>query len=943
MFKFLTNYKSFSNKKKRLINFLVALFVTLLFMAIAAQPFALFMTDKFLFMELGKNDVWNTLFLNKLLPVLVVFAIFLAFILLNLILSGKYQPADREKTYSLNENKQVTIPTFTKTSKRLLIGGLSLLGTSIAMPDVLSKWNEWILFFNSSKVGEKDVIFNKDISYYLFKWPLLMSIANWVLVLVIVTAIVVVVYSFLLGSIDISTKPIVFTKGVQVHLTLLLAAAALAKAVVAYFDRYSVLFASQKAFDGAGYTQVKAVLPAKNLMVVLWLILAIVLIYFAFKKFIVFPAVTVAAVIVVSVLLQTTYPFLIQKFSVGPNEIAKEKEYVERNIKATKKAFNLENVEVKERKYETELSPEDSQSALDSLENTILWDERSLSWYLSQRKEGAFYNFSTPTNVIRENPDTKKVEHDLVAARELVPAEELPDTSWTSRHLVCTGGQGVQVASATDVADQNQPVYKDLVKGEDSRILFGASFKDYVIVNTDQKEQGVKDDKPIDVGDNVSGFFKKAMYSLKYSDYNLFVSSQVNSKSNIIQYRNPIERVQKIAPFLFFDSKPYLSVVDEKLVWVIDAYTGSEHFPYSQAISADVNYIRHSVKATVDAYSGQVDMYVWDNKDVILKAYKKAFPKLFTSKVPSELKKYQRYPYDLFQLQSSLLAKYHIEDGEQFLKGSDFFRVSPRIDIEELQDQNITSTTIANTSAPASSLEAPVYIKQEYDGGETMGEKDFVAVRTYVPLNTSFRMASFITGSSDEKLTLNVITNPRNDSVLSLEQLEGQIQSTESISQQFTLLSQRGSEIIPGDMQIVPGGKSLLFARPYFVKGNSDDAIPQLTFVVISQKGASVCGSNYAEAVKNLIDNKASCNVFKFVAAGIKKDLEKVKDQVNEKEAKGEPSNGKITSGEIDGLIAELSQASKDYQEALDAKDLGKLQAAADKMSAIAKKLEESK
>jgi uncharacterized membrane protein (UPF0182 family) len=631
------------------------------------------------------------------------------------------------------------------------------------------------------------------------------------------------------------------------------------------------VFSRRGFVDGASYTDVKAQLPALNLLMIISIAAAALFIANIFRKGWVFPVIAVGLWAFISLVVGTVYPAVIQRFVVQPNEFSREEPYIERNIAMTRAAFGLDDANVDTQGFDYATNLEEADVAVNdaTLRNIRLWDPAQLQEvYRAQQERFPFYRFND-VDADRYKIGAEQISADetptMIALREL-DAEGIPDRTWTNRHLSFTHGYGA-VASAANLVDDGEPSYlaseipvqTDLPAApEQSGVYFGEHMSSYVVVGTNVAEQEptasdetTETEYSGDAGVEVSSFLRKSALALRFGDWNLFVSGQLTDESRVLYKRDIKERVSTAAPFLRFDSDPYPVVVDNRILWVIDAYTISDRYPYSQSINpsnlpdgsgldTDFNYVRNSVKATVDAYDGTITFYVVDEvEDPIIEAYQKAFPELFTDEeMPPGLREHWRYPEDMFRAQTEQFSTYHMTDANDFFRKQFLWDIAPRPERAATAATTATtgrgndggrSTTLAASGSPIE----PLYLTMQLPGEET---QEFVLLRPYVPRGRPNQLSAFMVARTDGtnygKLTSYEI--PTTQVAPSPAQAATLIESDPVISETFTPLDLRGSEIIRGNVQLIPLGESIVYARPIYVEGQGEGQFPRLRFVALA-------------------------------------------------------------------------------------------------------------
>jgi uncharacterized membrane protein (UPF0182 family) len=683
------------------------------------------------------------------------------------------------------------------------------------------------------------------------------------------------------------------TPQVKVHLSVLLAIMALTKTYQYYLAQFALTKSRAGFVDGATYTDLHAHLPALRLLMVISVAAAGLFIVNIWRRGWVFPIIAVGLWGFISIVVGTIYPAVIQKFVVQPNELAKEQTYIDRNIKATRDAFNLNdktNITSNNFDYSAQLAPSAVAAAKQpTLDNVRLYDPLPAQDAFKLTQEiTPFYAF-TDVDVDRYKIGDESKQPILASVREL-DLTQLPDNSWTSQHLVYTHGFGAVAAAANAVAgDQPSYVLKDIPPtGEldlDPRytgVYFGERLGGYSVVNTKVAEQeavgaGSTSTKSTSyqgaAGVKVSSFLRRAALALRFGDWNLLVSGQVTDGSRVIYVRDIQQRVQQIAPFLKYDADPYPVIAGRRIVWVMDAYTTTDDYPYSQSIhpaeprgsglDSDFNYVRNSVKVTVDAYDGTVKFYVFDPNDPIVETYRKAFPSMFEDKsaMPAELQAHMRYPEDIFSAQTEQYALYHITDPVQYFNKQAIWDVAPSPDTSSAAavaaavqsgSNGGRNTTLAATGSPIDPIYLTMALPQEQ--GKPPSDQRFLLQRSFTPRSKGGILSAFMFAESDPgeygKLVLYQVPNPNAPSP---GQAASLIQSDQYISSQFTLLNTQGSRVIQGNVQLIPVGNAIVYVRPVWILGSGTATFPRYLAVAATLGNRAVLGNDMQDAIRALV------------------------------------------------------------------------------------------
>jgi len=871
---------------------MIAAVVILLVLLFSLRGLAGFYTDYLWFDSLSQGDTWGKLLAAKVVPALVFTVAFFGIMLGNLLVADRLAPRFRSSANASPEDELVARyqEATARYHGRIRIG-VSLFFALIAGIGVSSQWREWILFTHRVDFGRSDPQFHRDIGFYVFQLPFIQFILDWLFAGLVIVLLVTAAAHYLNGGIRFQTPGQRVTPQVKAHLSVILAVMALVKTAQYYFGRFELDFSNRGVVDGAGYTDVKAQLPALNLLIFISVVAAGLFLWNIRRRGWVLPVIAVGLWGFVSLVVGTIYPAGVQNFRVKPNEFANERPYIDRNIRATRDAFNLSKVQPHRFRFTTDLAPATVDANRSTIENARLWDPPVIrSTYQTLQGLQTYYRISD-VDIDRYTVDGR-ITQTLIAARDL-SSNELPSQSWVNEHLVYTHGYGA-VASPTNRAESNgEPVFflSDVptksngikLGNKGSQVYFGEGLENYVIVDAKQSEfdyarQGRSDattryDGKDGVG--LSNIFRRAAFALRFGDLNPLISGQVTGDSKVLMIRDIKSRVEKLAPFLDFDTDPYPVATDGHILWVLDGYTTSDKYPYAQSatgsggLSGDFNYVRNSVKATVDAYQGTVTFYVVDRHDPVIRAYRDAFPDLFTSfsKMPKALREHLRYPEDLMKVQSEVYSKYHVKEPRRFYQGNERWLLTP--DPNEVVPIATSGSrgTQANAGRSAeitatTKRQDPYYLYIRLPS-DSSPNPSFMILQPFVPVskdNQQTRLVSFLTAKADPQNygQLEASVMPQGQQVLGPVQVAANINKDPIISARFTLLDQRGSRVIKGNVQLIPVGSSIVYVQPIFTIATSGgNAFPQFQFVAVFTQGKDPVLANTVEDALNVLFGRA--------------------------------------------------------------------------------------
>jgi uncharacterized membrane protein (UPF0182 family) len=823
---------------------LLFVFIGVLLVFIAGSSIFNLYIDWMFFGETGFESVFKTMLSTKISAGLACAIFFLAFYITNIYFANKAEFPLRSMHLFGDTIYPVKTLTIDKPVKLISIAGGFFIALLVAVFGA-SKWEELLLFLNSLDVGMTDPIFNRDVSYYLFILPLVDSLKSFAVLTVVLTASVTIVSYFLRGGISISEKSISIHPRVRKHAGLFVVFLSGLLALHFYISMYKLMFNQQSVIFGAGYTDIHAKLMTLRLLIILSAVTGIVSITSVIKgsyKWVLYPAALAVIVYIGGIVAYA--PFL-QKFKVAPNELELEKPYIESNIEFTRFGYNLNSIELKPFDVSYELDAGDISNNDATIKNIRLWDSDPLLRTYSQLQQiRTYYKFMDVDNdryVI--NGQYMQV---MLSPRELSYAD-LPSKSWINERLVFTHGNGVALGPVSRITKEGLPelIIKDIPPASDSdikvtrpEIYYGEIPNDYVIVNTTQQEfdyptanENVYTKYSGDGGVPLASIVRKALFAIKYNTAKIILSSDITPESRILFNRNIKERIAKIAPFLLYDSDPYMVITDNgRLVWMVDCYTVSRYLPYSSPINSSINYIRNSVKAVIDAYNGDVAFYISDPDDTVVKVYARSFPELFKplDEMPDDLKSHIRYPQGMLDVQARMFASYHMTDPMVFYNKEDLW------EIPSYSDKPMTPY---NTI-----MKLPGESKEEY-----------ILLLPYTPSKRD-NLAAWLAARCDipnyGKLISYVF--PRDRQFFGPRQINARIDQDAYISQQITLWGQVGSQVIRGSLLIIPIENSLLYVQPLYLSASDRVGLPELRRVIVAFENKVVMEENLELALQRL-------------------------------------------------------------------------------------------
>jgi uncharacterized protein len=725
-----------------------------------------------------------------------------------------------------------------------------------------SQWRTYMLWRNHVPFGDRDAQFGRDIGFYVFSLPLQRAVFGWLLFTLLATTLLVVAEHWLLGGIQPAARGNRVAPHVHAHLAILLGCIVLLKAWSYRLDQLSLVFSPRGVVTGASYTDVHAQLPALRLLMLVAPVCAVLFFLNLRSRDFTLPVAGTLLLVLSSVLVGGVVPAFVQRFQVTPQELQREEPYIQRNIDATRKAFALEGVQTSDFPAAENLTSAAVRANAATVDNIRLWEADVLKTAIQNLQAiGQYYEFSdVDVDRYRISGTARQV---MISAREVDPRNlDASAQTWVNLHLAYTHGYGVVAAQVNQAETSGRPDF--IVSGfsqqaaaipvRQPRIYFGEPPPDtpaYVVVGSRQPEvdsPSVSGQSQVLVrydgrgGVQLSNPLRRLAAALRFTDLNLLISSNLNSRSRILFNRDIRDRTEKAAPFLQWDADPYVAVVDGRIVYIRDGYTTTDNYPYSQRIRLDVaarrtdpkvrgvggeaNYIRNSVKAVVDAYDGTTTLYAFDETDPLLRAWRKAFPGLFAARsaMSADLQAHLRYPEDLFSIQTDRYASYHIGAARDFYSKQDFWA------LPEDRSGQLTRGEGSLVVAGNKPRMRPYYLLTKLPGEQ---DEQFVLVMPFTP-NNKQNMVAYMAARSDPasygRITL--FSLPRARTVFGPTQVHAQILADPEVAKELTLFNQQGSTVILGNLLTVPIKDALLYVQPIFVQA-SQGAIPELRRVPV--------------------------------------------------------------------------------------------------------------
>jgi uncharacterized membrane protein (UPF0182 family) len=870
---------------------LVLTIIVIAVLLIAFSVFTSIWTEKLWFSSVDYGSVYSTLLWTKV-GLFCAFGLLMALIVGgNLAIAFRLRPVFRPRSQEqagLDRYREVVTP-----MRRVLLVATSLVIGLFAGGSASGQWRNFLMWSNREPFGTKDPYFHKDIGFYVFSLPWWHFVVDFVMTAIVLALIAAMLVHYLYGGIRLQTPGDKFSRGAQAQVCVLLGVLVLVKAVDYWLDRYDLTTQSGSLITGMTYSREHAVLPSKLILMAIAVICAVLFFATIVRQTWLLPGVGIALFALSALLLGAIWPAVVQRFQVKPNEPDKESTYIAKSIAATRAAYDLDDAEVTQYDAKTTLSPQQRNADAASLPGIRLLDPTLISETFQQLQQvRGYYSVPAVLDVDRYKVDGR--ERDMVVAAREMHLDGLPDAQkkWANEHTVYTHGYGMIAAfgNQRDAADRavsndGEPVWAEedippqgqltdqTSEGYRPQIYFGENSPGYSIVGKAPGGKDVELDTPEGSGTGqskttyagkdgvkIGSMFHKLLYAAKFGDANILLSSRVNQNSKILYDRSPRERVQKVAPWLTVDSDALPAVVDGRIVWILDGYTVTDRYAASEKRSMkemtsdalnprssyatlptdQINYIRNSVKATVDAYDGTVTLYEWDTSDPILKAMEKAFPNVVKprSDIPADLLSHMRYPEDMFKVQRNILADYHVQDPSLFFSGGDRW-----------------DTPTDPTDKQSTKLQPPYRLSVATKSG---GKPVFSLTSVYTPAKKQ-NLAAFISVGADptDPTTygkFDILRLPDNTQVPGPSQIANQITSDDTVADRLQPFKRVGADVKYGNLLTLPLGGGLLYVQPiYTLREGGDGNYPVLRFVVVSFGKEVGIGSTLSAALDDVL------------------------------------------------------------------------------------------
>ena len=848
------------NRSRRIISISLAVIAALV---VAFFVFANLYADWMWFSQLGFTEVLTTQWIARTVMFAVGFLAMAVPVWGAIQLAYRLRPVYARLSSQLDRYQEVVEPL-----RRLAMWGIPVFFGFFAGFAASAQWETTWLWFNGVTTSTTDPQFGMDTGFYLFALPFYTTALGFASAVVLVCLLLTAVVSYLYGSVRVGQRELRISKAARIQLAVLAGLYLLLQGGSLWLDRYTTLISQEDRITGPGYVGVNAVIPGQTILAIAAVIVAVAFFVTAIIGRWRYPLIATALLVVSAIVVGAAIPWAVTTFQVRPNQLALESQYYQRNIDSTKAAYGIDGVEKENFEATTTAQAGQLRNDAASTAQLRIMDPAIIGPTVRQLEQyRAYYQFANPLDVDRYQIKGQ-TQDAVVALRELNIGQLGDAATWQNSTLVYTHGYGMVAAAGNERTDDGDPVFlEQAIPGTgfltdlnyEPRVYFGEQSPPYSIVGGPEGGEDIELDYPIgadggtetrttfrgDGGPSVGNVFTRLIYALKFQSEQILFSDYVNQDSQILYDRNPKDRVQKVAPYLTLDSDPYPTVVDGRIKWVIDGYTTSANYPYSSSVSLsraitdsntpsptysldNINYIRNSVKATVDAYDGKVSLYAWDDQDPVLQAWQKVYPTSLQpwSEMSADLMSHVRYPTDLMKVQRSMLGVYHVDDARSFFQ----------------QDNRWTTP---NDPQDPNTLQPPYYLTMKMPSQDAPTYSMFTS---FIPASQGGQARNVLTGylavdsnAGDQQGTkredygrLRMLVIDAATTVPGPGQVQNTFDSDTAVSSQINILQQGQSQVLNGNLLTLPVGGGLLYVQPVFVQSSGGTQLPQLRRVLVA-------------------------------------------------------------------------------------------------------------
>lgn len=911
--------------------------------------------------QLGYDSVLLTQWIARVVMFVIGFLGMAVPVWLSIQLAYRLRPVYARLSSQLDRYQEVVEPL-----RRLAMWGIPVFFGFFAGFAASAQWETTWLWFNGVATETTDPQFGLDTGFYLFAMPFYSALVGFVSAVLLVCLLVTALVSYLYGSVRIGQRELRISKAARIQLAVIAGLYLLVQAASLWLDRYKTLVEPGDRITGPGYTGVNAIIPGQTILAFAAVVVAVLFFVTAVIGRWRFPLIGTALLVVSAIVLGIGYPWVVNTFQVQPNRFALEEPYYQRNVDMTHEAYGVDGLAKQDFQAVTDAEAGQLRADAATTAQVRIMDPAIISPNVRQLEQfRGYYQFADPLDVDRYDIDGVS-QDTVVSVRELDLDELGAAADWQNTAVVYTHGYGLVVAKGNDRTGDGDPVFLErgipasgfLSAEEDfqPRVYFGEYSPTYSIVGAPEGTAPVELDYPTgsdggsetkttfegDGGPSLGNVFNRLIYALKFQAEQILFSDYVNEDSQILYDRDPSARVQKVAPYLTLDSDPYPSVVDGRVVWIIDGYTLSANYPYSSTVSLasaisdssnpaprfaldDINYIRNSVKATVDAYDGSVKLYAWDEEDPVLRSWQNVYPStvLPISEMSGELMSHVRYPTDLFKVQRTVLGIYHVDDANSFYQSDNRWQTpnDPQADTQ---------------------LQPPYYLTMQMPGQDAPSYSMFTS---FIPSSTTGNARNVLMGylavdsnagsEAGEKREdygkLRMLVIDADTTVPGPGQVQNTFNSDQQVSSQINLLKQGQSEVQNGNLLTLPVGGGLLYVQPVFVQSSGATKLPKLQKVLVAFGDDIAFEDTLNEALDTLFGGDSG-------ASAGDDDVEPTPGATPTPEPT-DPGEPTVPSDEYRAALEEAQQAMLDRDAALQEGDLAKFAEADERLTAAVDKL----
>ncbi len=852
-----------------LIPGLIALVAVIVIVTVAAG----IGTDFLWFHSIGYTSVFSTTYGTKWALFGITAVFMTAVIGANIWIAYRIRPAYRPSSpeqQGLDAYRQVIDP-----HRRLVLGAVLGLIALISGLTGAANWRTWLEFANRTSFGIVDPQFKLDISFFVFVYPFIRMVLSYLFAAVLLSVLAAAAVHYLYGGLRLQPRGERATQGARTHLFLLVGVFVLLKAIAYFVDRYGINFSQRGVVQtGASYTDVNAVLPAKTVLAIIAVLCALLFFAGVLRKSSMLPAVGFGLLVLSAVLIGGVYPAIVQQFVVKPNELVKETPYLSREITSSRSAYGLNKVKIMPYSAVSAESAAQLARQAAALPDVRLMDQGVVSPAFQQLQQvKGYYKFAPVLSMDRYQLPGGSIPTDQVVGVRDMAGPPAGQGNWINTHLVYTHGFGFVAAGADAAAPASgNPSFAEggipptgQLGQFQPRIYFGQQETSYAIVGGRQPELDYPSSQNASGQVNttytggggvpVGSLLNRLLYAIKFREVNILLSGAINGNSKIMYIRDPVSRVAKVAPFLTLDNNPYPVTAGGQILWVVDAYTTTDNYPYAQRISLQsatsnsytpngsaagagdqVNYIRNSVKAVVNAYTGAVSLYQWGTPDPVLETWEKAFPGIIKPQraIPADLLPHLRYPPVLLDVQRQILAQYHVQQAQEFYGGQNFWSVP------------------ADPTSGNSASQPPYYLTLSMPG---YSQPQFSLLTTFTPRGRA-NLAAFMAVDSNPQSpdygTIRILQLPEDLAIHGPGQVQNDFESNTAVASALTLLRQGGSMVTLGNLITLPVGGGLMYFEPVYVSqaaAGNGGSYPTLQQVLVYYNGTIGFSPTLAQAL----------------------------------------------------------------------------------------------